>query len=259
MSKQGSSPGLAASSSNRRARGGGNYHRTGYPPIPKPSTSSVPVPPALGASEPFVPVPAYGDLNEPYGGGLAGMQHDGDEDDDDGEVDGGDYKDNDDGDDDDEYYGDDAYADDEDYGSRGANTGKGKGKRGRASASSAAPGAAASAPKPVKAPRKARQPSALNAAQQASSAAGGAAAGDGQQKVATSANSNGKIFQCHGYPGCAMVFSRSEHLARHIRKHTGERPFTCRCGRSFSRLDNVSRLHLALPAQIPRAAGIRGL
>lgn len=48
-----------------------------------------------------------------------------------------------------------------------------------------------------------------------------------------------KVFQCSGFGDCAMVFSRSEHLARHIRKHTGERPFKCRCGRAFSRLDNV--------------------
>lgn len=50
----------------------------------------------------------------------------------------------------------------------------------------------------------------------------------------------GKLFQCTGYPGCSMVFTRSEHLARHIRKHTGERPFQCDyCMKKFSRLDNL--------------------
>lgn len=48
-----------------------------------------------------------------------------------------------------------------------------------------------------------------------------------------------KTFQCRGYGDCRMVFSRSEHLARHIRKHTGERPFNCHCGKHFSRLDNL--------------------
>ncbi|GAA5978189.1 hypothetical protein JCM10908_004263 [Rhodotorula pacifica] len=48
-----------------------------------------------------------------------------------------------------------------------------------------------------------------------------------------------KVFRCTGYGDCSMTFSRSEHLARHVRKHTGERPFKCHCGREFSRLDNV--------------------
>lgn len=48
-----------------------------------------------------------------------------------------------------------------------------------------------------------------------------------------------KAFQCRGYGECRMVFSRSEHLARHVRKHTGEKPFTCHCGKMFSRLDNL--------------------
>ncbi|KAL0077948.1 hypothetical protein J3Q64DRAFT_1665205 [Phycomyces blakesleeanus] len=51
-----------------------------------------------------------------------------------------------------------------------------------------------------------------------------------------------KLFQCSGYGSCSMTFSRSEHLARHTRKHTGEKPFKCvvpECTRKFSRFDNM--------------------
>ncbi|KAI8374221.1 uncharacterized protein BYT42DRAFT_499248 [Radiomyces spectabilis] len=51
-----------------------------------------------------------------------------------------------------------------------------------------------------------------------------------------------KVFQCQGYGDCRMVFTRSEHLARHMRKHTGEKPFKCivsGCDRMFSRFDNM--------------------
>ncbi|GAA5806262.1 hypothetical protein EDC94DRAFT_283388 [Helicostylum pulchrum] len=51
-----------------------------------------------------------------------------------------------------------------------------------------------------------------------------------------------KLFQCTGFGTCQMVFTRSEHLARHTRKHTGEKPFLCvvpGCDRSFSRFDNM--------------------
>ncbi|ORZ22506.1 hypothetical protein BCR42DRAFT_406327 [Absidia repens] len=51
-----------------------------------------------------------------------------------------------------------------------------------------------------------------------------------------------KVFQCSGYGDCKMVFTRGEHLARHKRKHTGEKPFPCvvpDCSKSFSRFDNM--------------------
>lgn len=49
----------------------------------------------------------------------------------------------------------------------------------------------------------------------------------------------GQRFFCIDFPPCNLSFTRSEHLARHIRKHTGERPFQCHCSRRFSRLDNL--------------------
>ncbi|EFQ97561.1 hypothetical protein MGYG_00602 [Nannizzia gypsea CBS 118893] len=49
----------------------------------------------------------------------------------------------------------------------------------------------------------------------------------------------GQRFYCTEFPPCNLNFTRSEHLARHIRKHTGERPFQCHCSRRFSRLDNL--------------------
>ncbi|KAG0050142.1 hypothetical protein BGZ83_005062 [Gryganskiella cystojenkinii] len=55
-------------------------------------------------------------------------------------------------------------------------------------------------------------------------------------------SSKGKLFQCSGFGDCRMVFTRSEHLARHARKHTGEKPFQCvvdGCTRMFSRFDNM--------------------
>lgn len=46
-------------------------------------------------------------------------------------------------------------------------------------------------------------------------------------------------FYCTDYPPCNLNFTRTEHLQRHIRKHTGERPYECFCGRYFSRRDNL--------------------
>lgn len=63
--------------------------------------------------------------------------------------------------------------------------------------------------------------------------------GDATEGDGTSRKKKGQRFFCTGYPPCNLSFTRSEHLARHIRKHTGERPFQCHCNRRFSRLDNL--------------------
>ncbi|KAM8898557.1 uncharacterized protein AB9W97_009423 [Spinachia spinachia] len=49
-----------------------------------------------------------------------------------------------------------------------------------------------------------------------------------------------KPFPCR-VPGCERRFSRSDELNRHVRIHTGQKPFQCTiCARSFSRSDHLT-------------------
>ena len=52
-----------------------------------------------------------------------------------------------------------------------------------------------------------------------------------------------KPYTCH-FTTCQWRFARSDELTRHIRKHTGAKPFRCKvCERSFARSDHLA-LHM---------------
>ncbi|KAM5238537.1 Krueppel-like factor 1 [Ctenodactylus gundi] len=52
-----------------------------------------------------------------------------------------------------------------------------------------------------------------------------------------------KPYAC-SWEGCGWRFARSDELTRHYRKHTGQRPFPCKlCPRAFSRSDHLA-LHM---------------
>lgn len=63
------------------------------------------------------------------------------------------------------------------------------------------------------------------------------------RRSSTSGKPSGKVHVCQ-VSHCQRKFKRLEHLKRHMRTHTMERPFTCSiegCNKSFSRSDNLSQ------------------
>ncbi|XP_068216740.1 uncharacterized protein [Palaemon carinicauda] len=61
-----------------------------------------------------------------------------------------------------------------------------------------------------------------------------------------------KIYPCP-HPSCGRAFQRNEELARHVRIHTGQKPFICQlCNRGFVRRDHLAkhqRTHLPTHAK----------
>lgn len=55
------------------------------------------------------------------------------------------------------------------------------------------------------------------------------------------AQSNVRVFKCP-YDFCKRPFKRFEHLRRHVRCHTDDRPFVCAiCHKTFTRRDNLAQ------------------
>lgn len=71
------------------------------------------------------------------------------------------------------------------------------------------------------------------------------------------ASARTKAFVCPLF-SCGRMFKRMEHLKRHLRTHTMERPFQCqRCNKKFSRSDNLNqhiRIHMRMDAEGTNAA-----
>ena len=60
-------------------------------------------------------------------------------------------------------------------------------------------------------------------------------------------DSPAKTFTCP-VPACGRLFKRLEHLKRHVRTHTQERPYVCGiCAKKFSRSDNLAQYDSSLP------------
>ncbi|KAI0405544.1 amidase signature domain-containing protein [Xylaria palmicola] len=61
------------------------------------------------------------------------------------------------------------------------------------------------------------------------------------QQVSGRRRGEGGIAFKHACSYCGRTFKRSEHLERHVRTHTKEKPFICHCGAAFTRRDLLTR------------------
>jgi len=68
-----------------------------------------------------------------------------------------------------------------------------------------------------------------------------------------------KPYRCH-FASCQWHFARSDELTRHIRKHTGAKPFRClHCARTFARSDHLAlhaKRHQRLPWLHPNCSAL---
>ncbi|KAF9070414.1 hypothetical protein BDP27DRAFT_1220763 [Rhodocollybia butyracea] len=48
-----------------------------------------------------------------------------------------------------------------------------------------------------------------------------------------------ETFRCQNFKDCCKTFVSRENLIRHIKRHSGEKPFPCHCGKRFYRLDEL--------------------
>ncbi|KAL0952869.1 hypothetical protein HGRIS_007088 [Hohenbuehelia grisea] len=84
------------------------------------------------------------------------------------------------------------------------------------------------------------------------SAGGVSIGGGGAANIVPGPGGSGKAYACPLF-SCGRMFKRMEHLKRHVRTHTLERPYACpRCAKRFSRSDNLNqhvRTHLRAEAE----------
>ncbi|KAF2160745.1 hypothetical protein M409DRAFT_70274 [Zasmidium cellare ATCC 36951] len=116
---------------------------------------------------------------------------------------------------------------------------------------SAPPAADDDVPEPAAKRQRSSDDSAANPEQPPTSNGSGAANGSGSTATAAGPPSSTRLYSCGK---CSKSYARLDHLSRHVRMHTQEKPYQCQiCTKAFARADLLKRHTLGHSKDDPQA------